>query len=166
MKELEDVEAKLDFSYQSRRKEKEKKAIEKINKNPNYFYYYAKRFFKTSNAIGNLIIKDGTLVTGPYEKAEVLRKKYDTVASQPKSEYIVTNPSHCFDCQDAGYESLEEEETDLEMEQLSHLASDVPEKSLQNTPGELEDGEHEVGLEWEGNPEQEKDATAEEMSLL
>ena len=51
MKELEDVEAKLDFSFQSRRKEKEKQAIEKINKNPNYFYSYAKRFSKTSNEI-------------------------------------------------------------------------------------------------------------------
>ena len=43
MKELEGVEAKLDFSYQSRRNQKEKDAILKINKNPNYFYSYAKQ---------------------------------------------------------------------------------------------------------------------------
>ena len=55
MKELEDVEAKLDFSYQSRRKDKEKDAIMKMNKNPKYFYSYAKRFSKTSNEMGNLI---------------------------------------------------------------------------------------------------------------
>ena len=125
MKELEEVEAKLDLSYQSRRKEKEKDAILKINKSPNYFYSYAKRFSKTSNKIGNLINKDGTLVTDPFEKAEILRKQYESVVSQPKTEYIVNNPSEFFDCKDDGYESLEEgESVQLQEEQETLVESE------------------------------------------
>ena len=130
MKELQDVEAKLDLSYQSRRKDKEKDAIRKMNKSSKYFYSYAKQLSKTSNEIGNIITKEGRLVTDPYEKAEVLRNQYESVASQPKSEFIVTNPSDFFDCQDDGYMSQEEEEQIQEKEHFSSMNPDDQEERM------------------------------------
>jgi hypothetical protein len=75
-----------------------------MNSNPNYFYSYAKRFSKANNQMGDLITKDGTLVTDTFKKAEVLRHQYKSVASQPMPEYVVNNPKEFFECQDDVYE--------------------------------------------------------------
>ena len=95
-------------SYQSRRRKKENEAIKKMNKNPNYFYSYANRFSKSSSEIGDLITKEGLVLSDPFEKAEVFRKQYESVPSQPMPEYGITNPNQFFDCQDDGYSSQEE----------------------------------------------------------
>ena len=95
-KKLEDIEHKLDLMYKSRRRKKENEAIYKLSKNSSYFYTYAKRFSKTSNQIGDFVQNDGSIISDLFEKAEMLRKHYESVASIPREEYVVTNPDDFF----------------------------------------------------------------------
>ena len=57
------------------------------------------------------------MVTNPFEKAELFRKQYESAASPPMPDYVVTNPSEFFGCQDDGYESQEQEEQEEDKEQ-------------------------------------------------
>ena len=94
--ELEEVEEELSQHYNERRKKEEANAIEEIKKNPKFFFSYAKRFSKTKDSIETFILEDGTLVTDPYEQAEMLRKQYDSIASEPKQEFKVTDTNNFF----------------------------------------------------------------------
>ena len=112
MVELVKVETKLDEIYTSRRTKRENEAINKLKTNPTYFYSYAKRFSKTNNQLGQLLKKDGTVVTDSFEKAELLREQYESMNSKPKSEFIVNDPDAFFEVVDSGNETQDEESED------------------------------------------------------
>ena len=75
MKELVEVETKVDEMYKQRRLKKEGDAIKKLKTNPKYFYSYAKRFSKTRNQVGQLVNKDGAVIIESSEQAELFRNQ-------------------------------------------------------------------------------------------
>ena len=94
IRELEDIE--LDKSYMEKRKKEESSVIQKLKKNPKYFYPYQKKFGKTNTKIGGLIRKDGSVATDPLEQSELLREQYESVFSQPREEYVINNAEQFF----------------------------------------------------------------------
>lgn len=60
------------------------------------------------------------MVTDPYEKAELLRSQYESVASQPMSECIVFDPNQFFYIEDDQGQG-EEDEDDV-VENPPHLS--------------------------------------------
>ena len=61
----------------------EKNAINNIERNPKYFFSYAKRFSKIRTGIGPLIDACSALVTCPQKMAEILSQQYSRVFSTP-----------------------------------------------------------------------------------
>ena len=89
MMELRKVEEELEESYKAQRLKEEKQAIKTIKRNPRYFYKYAKKFSKNNGDIAAFVKEDGELTDDAFEKSEILRKQYETVASIPREEYKV-----------------------------------------------------------------------------
>ena len=89
MVELEEVEKELDEEYKARRLREKKKAIGAIKRNPKYFYTYAKTFSKSRGEIAAFEKENGDLTDDPFEKSEILRKQYESVASVPKKDFEV-----------------------------------------------------------------------------
>ena len=90
--ELENIELKLQTSYETRRNKQEQDAIKKIKKDPKAFYGYAKRFSKTNSDIGPFFCKDGNPVTESEEIVEMLRLQYESVFSNPSEENLILKP--------------------------------------------------------------------------
>ena len=84
-KRLMEIEKKLQYSYHSQRAAREKKAVDSIQRNPKYFFSYAKRFSKIKIGIDPLIDAAKTLITNPKEMAEILAEQYSSVFSQPNT---------------------------------------------------------------------------------
>ena len=89
MVELEEVEEEIDEEYKARRMKEEKKAIGAIKRNPKYFYTYAKTFSKSKGEMAAFEKENGELTDDPFEKSEILRKQYESVASVPMKEFEV-----------------------------------------------------------------------------
>ena len=103
--ELEKVTDELDSLLYNRRLEMENKAINKINKEPAYFYKYQRRFGKVSEPVADLKVKEGDnikIVTDNKSKADVLNQQYCKMWTEPKIEYKVENSNaffnNCYDC--------------------------------------------------------------------
>ena len=75
---LENIEQSIIQSHEEENYNIEKKAIENIKRNPKYFYSYARSKSKTKTQIGPFE-KEGTIITDPPEKAEILRNQFDSV---------------------------------------------------------------------------------------
>ena len=136
MMKLIEVETKLDEMYKSRRKKKENEAINKMTTNPSYFYSYAKRFSKTSNQIGQLTKKDGTIVTDSSEKAELLKEQYESVSSKPRENFKIVDPTTFFEIEDSGNET-DDEPTQSEAETTEDMPS-LDETDVEPTQSEAE----------------------------
>ena len=109
MVELEKVEEEIDKEYKARRLKEEKKAVGVIKRNPKYFYTYAKKFSKSKSEMGAFEKENGDLTNDAFEKSEILRKQYESVASVPMKEFEV----------DEGF--FEEEETSINSEDMVPL---------------------------------------------
>ena len=68
----------------------------KIKRNPKAFYAYSKRFQKTKSWIGPSINEKDEIVHKPEEVAEVLRKQYEPVFSEPREDKAVGDPEEFF----------------------------------------------------------------------
>ena len=55
LREIEDIEAKLDKNKKSNRIKQENIAIKKLMKNPRFFYSYQRKFSKTSEKMSGLL---------------------------------------------------------------------------------------------------------------
>ena len=77
------IEKSLKSSYEKNLAEGENKAIAAISRNSKYFYSYAKRFSKIKTAIGPILDSANNLVSSPAKMAEILKKQYDAVFSDP-----------------------------------------------------------------------------------
>ena len=100
MEELRAIEEELDENYKTNRKKKEKEAIQKLLRNPKFFYSYQRKFAKTSDKITGLIDENGTMITDTFKQSEMLRKQYESVYSQPMGRYLVGEEffTGCEDC--------------------------------------------------------------------
>ena len=92
------IEEDLKSHYKTRRSKVEKEAINKIKKNPNAFYTYAKKFAKTFSGVGPLIDADGKVITDPKETAEALKRQYEEVFSKPDKDMAVKSLKKLFLC--------------------------------------------------------------------
>ena len=100
MVELEEVEKEIDEEYKARRMKEEKKAIGAIKRNPKYFYTYAKTFSKSKGEMAAFEKENGELTDDPFEKSEILRKQYESVASVPMKEFQVKHDFFMEDTED------------------------------------------------------------------
>ena len=85
----EEIDSRLDW--------KEHQAVEKIKSNPKFFYSYAKSFSQIKSSINMLLDKDGNIVTGKSEMANILQEQFSSVYSDPNSPSIVQPDFHCPD---------------------------------------------------------------------
>ena len=119
--ELENIETELDEEYKKKKMKAENDAIKKIKKYPKYFFNYAKKSSKSPNQIGPFIEKDGTIVSDPFEKAEKLRKQYESVYSKPDEKWIIPDVDIFFSV------SGQEQESCLECQgERVHRSSRIP----------------------------------------
>ena len=87
---LEEIHLKSSYQENSQ----EKKAIEKIKKNPKVFFSYAKRFSKTNADIGPFFSRKSS--QDPEVIVEMLKEQYDSVFPKPDTEKDVENPTMFF----------------------------------------------------------------------
>ena len=62
---------------------REELAVEKVKKNPKYFYSYAKKFSKKKSSISLLFDKDGIIKSDPKDIANLLQNQFLSVFSDP-----------------------------------------------------------------------------------
>ena len=88
-KELEEKEILLSEKYKARKLKVEKEAISRIKTDPKYFYTFARKSAKSYCGVGTLLATDGNLCSDDFEKAECLRKQYESVYTKPDEKYKV-----------------------------------------------------------------------------
>ena len=81
--QLVSLECKLQDSYKAQDENEEKRALEAINKNPKYFYSYAKRKCKVRSKIGPLMDKDGNHTNDRKCMADILSDQLKAAFSAP-----------------------------------------------------------------------------------
>merc|ERR1712142_1351967 len=81
--EVKTIKKSLKSSYEIDQTENEHKAILANSRNSKYFYSYAKKFSRIKAAIGPLLDSARKLVVCPSKMAEILRRQYDAVFSDP-----------------------------------------------------------------------------------
>jgi len=97
---LEEIEKKLLMSHENQILKEENIALSNIQKNPKYFYLFARRKMKTPSNVGPLQIQD-KYTNNPIEMANVLSKQYESVFSVPKRSMVVSDPYSFFNKNDS-----------------------------------------------------------------
>ena len=90
-KELEAKEEALSTKYKERNLKVDREAIEKMKKNPKFFYSYAKKSSKAVSSVGTLIGPNGELDSDSKEKSECLKMQYESVFTKPDEKNKITN---------------------------------------------------------------------------
>ena len=139
MKNKTDIEEELDISYKRMKVKKERVALEKIKRNPKYFYKYANQFSKTQNRIGPLVNEEGLTVKDPFLMAEILRRQYQSTFSIPDESFNIENIGDLFRTEIDDQEEADEE------------------RNGQEEPKKKKDGQGEVENEKVGQGETEKE---------
>ena len=86
------LEEQLKADYAAENAQEEDQAVFNLKSNPKSFFSFARSRQKTKSSIGPFLDQDsGKLNPDPSFGAEVLRKQYDSVFSQPRPEWIVTD---------------------------------------------------------------------------
>ena len=96
--EVRTIEKSLKSSYEIDQAENEHKAVLAISRNSKYFYSYAKKFSRIKTGIGPLLDSAKKLVECPSKMAEILRRQYDAVFSNPLEPMI--SSTNIFDITD------------------------------------------------------------------
>ena len=94
LNKLADIEKKLQKSHQHNRQLTEKRAVDKISKNPKFFYAFAKKFSKVRVGVGPLINRAKQLISAPRKMAEILSEQFSSVFSTPR--YVNTTAEDFF----------------------------------------------------------------------
>ena len=95
-KDLAEKESLLTQHYKKRKLKVENEALAKIKSDPKYFYTFARKSAKTMNSIGTLLGADGKLCSEDYEKAECLRKQYESVYTEPDQKFLIGDAKDFF----------------------------------------------------------------------
>ena len=82
--QLVDIELHLQKSYKKTLHEDETRAINAIQRNPKYFFSYAKKHSRTKAKVGPLLDDLNQYVTDSKTMADLLQKQYKTVFSKPQ----------------------------------------------------------------------------------
>ena len=96
MNSLKIVEEELESSYKTTRLKKEKEALGKMKKDPNFFYTYANKYSKTKTKVGPLLNENGETIKDPYEMAEILRKQYESTFTKADEEFNIESIGEFF----------------------------------------------------------------------
>ena len=67
---------------------REQQAVDKVHRNPKYFYSYAKKFSKQKRSILMLFNRDKRTCTNPEEIANILQRQFISVFSDPSATNI------------------------------------------------------------------------------
>ncbi|KAK3861456.1 hypothetical protein Pcinc_032580 [Petrolisthes cinctipes] len=89
---LTEIEQQLKQSHTDQRAQEEGKAINKIKRNPKFFYSYCKRYSKIKTQIGPLKDNEGNIVKDPKQTADLLLQQYNSVFSDPHLPKTVNDP--------------------------------------------------------------------------
>ena len=81
--ELYDLNQKINQSIITQQDQREYVAVERIKKNPRYFYSFAREKKKLKSNIGPLLNKEGDLTDNPIKMANILQDQYASVFSDP-----------------------------------------------------------------------------------
>ena len=92
-----EIERKLKQSHTNQRMQEERKAIDKIIRNPKFFYSYCKRYSKVKTQIGPLKDKEGNFIKDPKQIADILVQQYNSVFSDPRTPKVVHRPKEFFE---------------------------------------------------------------------
>ena len=95
-KRLKSVEEELEKLYTIRRDRQENDAIQKIKKNPKFFYTYARKFSNVRTGIGPFLDDNDELVTDNFEIAEMLKLQYEKSFSKPSQNAQIRNAEAFF----------------------------------------------------------------------
>ena len=68
LKEIEEIEEKLENSFEENRMKQENVAIKKIMTNPSFFHSYSRKFSKTKERMSGFVNKGGDIITDPLEQ--------------------------------------------------------------------------------------------------
>ena len=90
------IESDIKLSLDRERATEEQKAAQAIQRNPKYFFKFAKSKSNVRTRIGPLEDEDGTVVQHPREMAALLKRQYDSVFSTPDPNYNVVDPGAFF----------------------------------------------------------------------
>ena len=82
-KELRVLELEISASHNVRIAKTESNMIDKMEVNPSLFYSYARSFGKDTGKIGPLVTDEDGIVADDFGVAELLRKQYESVFSEP-----------------------------------------------------------------------------------
>nr|XP_053652552.1 uncharacterized protein LOC128702351 [Cherax quadricarinatus] len=96
VREIASIELKLKESYRSQESREELKAINEIERNPKYFFSYAKSKSRTMSSIGPLLKQDGSYTDDSKEMSELLKSQYDSVFSKPLTRLRVEDQNEFF----------------------------------------------------------------------
>ena len=84
--ELYDLNQQLNHSIMSQQDQREYVAVDRIKKNPRYFYSFARANRKLVSNIGPLQNEKGELTDDPTQMANLLQEQYSSVFSNPKCQ--------------------------------------------------------------------------------
>ena len=87
-RQLLETECNIAASHLEERKREEEKAVCQIRKNPKYFYAYARSKATIKTTVGPFVI-DKRQIDNPKEKAETLRKQFESVFIRDNDEMSV-----------------------------------------------------------------------------
>ena len=89
LKELREIEKKLQDSYKAHTTKREQVAIQSIKRNSKYFFTYAKKFSKIKSSIGPLKLSTSDEFVYENKKmADILKGQYTSVFSTPTEKLI------------------------------------------------------------------------------
>ncbi|KAK8723229.1 hypothetical protein OTU49_011922 [Cherax quadricarinatus] len=97
VREIASIELELKESYRSQESREELKAINEIERNPKYFFSYAKSKSRTTSSIGPLLRQDGSYTDDSKEMSELLKSQYDSVFSKPLTRLRVEDQNEFYE---------------------------------------------------------------------
>ena len=93
IEEIESIEESLKDEYRKKKYNEERKALDRMDEDPSYFFKYARRFGKKEGSILSLKGPKGLVLDG-LSKAQILNDQYSSVWSVPNvklSDSVIWN---------------------------------------------------------------------------
>ena len=82
--------------YKERKMKVENEAISRIKADPKYFYTFARKSSKSSNGVGTFLNNAGDLCSDDLSKAECLKAQYESVYTEPDTNYVIDDTDAFF----------------------------------------------------------------------
>ena len=154
IEEIEAIEDKLKEEYRRKKYKEERKVLDKMDRDPSYFFKYAKRFGKKEGSIPSLKGPNG-LVSDSLTKARILNSQYSSVWTVPNTKLSDSEVDRIFgSCSQCINEEVHECKEDIVREAIINHREAIMAFSNQNNSlsykeywiGELQGRWHDVGV--------------------